>query len=433
MSYPTMSYPTSYQFTREFANSADSSDSLSMFRNEFDFPQHNGGNAIYMTGNSLGLMPKNIPDIIADELTAWKTLGVEGHTKAPTPWFSYHTSLTESLAKLCGALPIEVVAMNALTVNVHLMMTSFYRPEGKRFKIMVLGQEFPSDRYAAQSQVMHHGFSPEDAIIELHPRNGEYLLRHEDILSAINQAGDELALVHFSAVHYYTGQYFDIESITQKAHDVGAKVGWDLAHTIGNIPIQLHDWNVDYAVWCTYKYLNSSPGGVGGAFVHERHCTSPDTLRLAGWWGNDPSKRFTMPHAFVPYPTAESWQLSNEPILLMAVHRAALKQFDNAGLQNLRAKSIALTGYLEYVINEVNRLNPVLGLEIITPRNPQERGAQLSLVAKSNGRVLFDYLTANGVIADWRNPDVIRCAPAPMYCSFEDVYQFGDILLNYKA
>ncbi|MFN8366252.1 MAG: kynureninase [Candidatus Kapaibacterium sp.] len=417
-----------YQFTEEFAHAMDAADSLAHFRNEFYIPQHNGSDAVYLCGNSLGLLPKRSEAAVQQEFEDWKTHGVEGHFRAKTPWFSYHKIFAKPLATLVGAFPHEVVCMNALTVNVHLMMTSFYLPTATRNKILILGQEFPSDRYAAESQVQLHGLNRDECIVELHPRQGENTLRTEDIIQTIQQLGNSLCLVHLSAVHYYVGQWYDMQAITNAAHSVGAHIGWDLAHAIGNVPLELHNWNVDYAAWCSYKYLNSGPGGVAGVFVHERHCNNTELPRFAGWWGNDESVRFTMPQWFTPVQTAESWQLSNAPVFPMALHKASLDIYEEAGIHNLRAKSIQLTGYLEYVINTVANEFPAHRLHIITPQYPTERGAQLSTIASNNGKQIFDYLSEHGVITDWRNPDVIRMAPAPLYNSFTDVYRFGQIL-----
>lgn len=422
-----------YVNSPEFAQSLDAQDSLASFRQEFYFPQHDGSDTVYFCGNSLGLLPRQAESAVQQEFEDWKTHGVEGHFRARTPWFSYHKIFAQPLAELTGALAHEVVCMNALTVNVHLMMTSFYCPTPGRYRILILGQEFPSDRYAAQSHVQLHGYQPEDAIVELQPRGGEQVLRTEDILATIAELGSSLALVHLSAVHYYTGQFYDIEAISKAAHEAGAYIGWDLAHAMGNLPLHLHDWNVDYAAWCSYKYLNSGPGGVAGVFVHERHSANTQLPRFAGWWGNDEATRFTMPQWFQPVQTAESWQLSNAPVFPMAIHKASLDIFQRAGIEKLRAKSKALTGYLEFIIESVGEEFPAYRLNIITPRNPDERGAQLSTIATAKGKELFTYLSEHGVITDWRNPDVIRMAPAPLYCSFRDVWRFGKVLRDYCA
>lgn len=418
-----------YVFEQEFALEADRQDPLNNFRDKFHFPQHQGQPVVYFTGNSLGLQPKTTRASIEQELDDWEKLGVEGHFQAKRPWFAYHEFLTEKSARLVGALPAEVVCMNQLTVNVHLLMVSFYRPTPQRYKIICEAKAFPSDQYALETQVSFHGFDPETSIVEIAPREGEYEIRTEDILQAIETHKNELALVFFGGVNYFSGQVFDMKTIAAAAHKAGANVGFDLAHAAGNIELKLHDWNVDFACWCSYKYLNSGPGSVAGAFVHEKHLGKNLPL-FAGWWGHDKTTRFKMEKGFKPMPTAEAWQLSNAPIFAMAAHLASLEIFDEAGMPNLVAKSHRLTGYLEFVINEINRIK--FGgkntLEIITPK--QNRGCQLSVVAHGYGKTLFNKLTENGVIADWREPNVIRMAPVPLYNSFEDVYRFGQILLS---
>lgn len=419
---------SSYAFNAEYARDADEKDPLRSYRDQFYFPQHNGQAVVYFTGNSLGLQPRSTRDYVEQELKDWETYGVEGHFHAKRPWFAYHEFLTEKAARVVGALPQEVVMMNQLTVNLHLLMVAFYRPTQKRFKIIFENGPFPSDRYALESQVKFHGFDPNDALIELQPRDGEHLLRDEDILKAIADAGDTLALVMMGGVNYYTGQYFDLVSITQAAHSAGAVCGFDLAHAAGNVELKLHDWNVDFACWCSYKYLNSGPGGVAGAFVHEKHANN-DYPRFAGWWGHDKAIRFKMGKEFIPIPGAEGYQLSNAPVLSMAAHLAALEITDAVGLKKLNDKSVLLTGYLEFIIDEINKDLPAdKKLEIITPRKTSQRGCQLSVIAHGQGRSLFDKLTAAGVIADWREPNVIRMAPVPLYNSFTDVYRFGCIL-----
>jgi len=412
----------------ERARTLDASDQLAAFRQEFVFPLHNGEPCVYLTGNSLGLMPKAARAAISEVLDEWGRLGVEGHMQGRIPWFRYHEDLSPMLATLVGALPHEVVAMNSLTVNLHLMLASFYRPEGRRRKVLLLPAEFPSDRYAVESQVRWHGLDRSDCIVEPAVDAAMPVLSTETITDEIQRLGDELALVHMSAVHYLTGQVLDVAAISAAAHHVGALVGWDLAHAIGNIPLQLHQWDVDYAVWCSYKYLNSGPGGVGGVFVHERHVQDRSLLRLAGWWGNDPERRFSMPQWFEPVPTAESWQLSNAPVLAMAVHRVALEQFQRAGIERLRQKSVHLTGFLESVLDCCAAAYPELGIQIVTPRQPSQRGAQLSVRCRWNGRDLYDHLIASGVVVDWRTPDIIRMAPAPLYCSFADVLRVGEAI-----
>ena len=412
----------------EFARSMDEKDPLRKFRNEFLFPQHNGKDAIYLCGNSLGLQPKKTREYILKQLDNWAEYGVEGHFKSETPWMYYQKTTKESLAKLIGAKPIEVVAMNQLTVNLHLMLISFYRPTEKKYKIIMEGSAFPSDQYALESQVKFHGYNPEDAIVELFPRDGEYTLRTEDILAKIEEHKDSLALVLMGGVNYYTGQYFDLPVITDKAHSVGALCGFDLAHAMGNIPMELNMWNVDFAMWCSYKYMNSSPGGISGVFIHEKHSTNPDTPRLSGWWGYKEETRFLMQKGYIPEPGAEGWQMSNVPVLTMAAHRAALDLFDEAGFENMREKSIKLTAYMEYIIREANKKIGFEKFIIITHSAPTARGAQLSVICKDGGRKVYDELTEKGIIGDWREPEVLRFAPVPLYNSFEDVFRFGEIL-----
>ena len=413
-----------FEANLEYAQNLDQVDILYSFRERFLFPQHEGRNACYLCGNSLGLQTKSVGYLMNLELDDWARYGVEGHFKARNPWFSYHHLFTERLAKIVGAKKNEVVAMNTLTVNLHLLMTSFYRPEGKRYKILMEAGAFPSDQYAVESQVRMHGYDPEDAIIEIAPKEGAYIIEEEDILKVISETDGELALVMIGGVNYYTGQFFDLKKISEAAHRVGAYVGFDLAHAVGNIPLQLHDWNVDFACWCSYKYLNSGPGGVGGAYIHEHHATNPKVFRLAGWWGNDEKTRFKMEKGFVPKKSAESWQMSNAPVFNMVAHHAALYIFDKAGMTALREKSEKLTAYLEFLLNQITNLPFV----IITPDHPQRRGCQLSLLFQERGKEVFDKLTEQGVIADWREPNVIRIAPVPLYNTFEDAYRFYEIL-----
>lgn len=415
-----------YENTKDFALHCDIEDSLAEYRFKFHMPKHNGEDVLYFTGNSLGLQPKSTRDAINHELDDWARLGVEGHFHAAKPWMPYHEFLTEKTARLVGAKPFEVVCMNQLTVNIHLLMVSFYRPRGMRFKIICEQKAFPSDQYALESQVKFHGYDPEEAIIEVGPRAGEHTIRHEDILDAIQKHKDELALVFIGGVNYYTGQVFDMAGITKAAHDVGAYAGFDLAHATGNILLHLHDWNVDFACWCSYKYLNSGPGSVAGAFVHERHGNT-NIVRFAGWWGHDKVSRFKMEKGFDPIPGAEGWQLSNAPVFSMAAHNAALEIFDEVGMEKLREKAVKLSGYLEFIIDEISKQENNC-LEIITPRNWNERGCQVSVVAHGYGRKLFDDLMKAGVIPDWREPNVIRLAPVPLYNSFMDVWLFGQRL-----
>jgi kynureninase len=409
-----------------YARRMDEEDPLRAFREEFLFPQHEGRPVIYFTGNSLGLQPKAAAAALKQELDDWATYGVEGHFHAKHPWYSYHEELTASTARLVGALPEEVVVMNQLTSNLHFLLVSFYRPQGKRVKILCEQRPFPSDTYAFASQIAFHGLDPNECLVEMRPRADEHTLRTEDIVDRITELGGELALVCFGGVNFLTGQAFHIERITQAAHQAGAIAGFDLAHATGNLHLHLHDHNVDFACWCSYKYLNSGPGGVAGAFVHQRHL-GKDLPRFAGWWGHDKQERFKMERAFKPMPTAEAWQVSNAPVFPMAIHRVALEQFDRAGMERLRAKSVQLTNYLAETIDDVAQRTGAK-LEIITPRDPDERGCQLSILAHGLGRGLFDRLTAKGVVVDWREPNVLRMAPVPLYNSFEDVRRFGEIL-----
>lgn len=419
-----------FQNTLDFARQLDQEDPLRTFRAQFLFPQHHGRDVLYFCGNSLGLQPANVRTALTAELDQWARYGVEGHFLGDKPWMYYHKFLKESSARLVGALPVEVVVMNTLTVNLHLMMASFYRPAGKRFKIIMEGGAFPSDQYAVESQVRWHGFNPSEAIIEVFPREGEDTLRTEDITAAIEKEGEQLALVLFSGVNYYTGQFFDLPAITRAGHRAGAYVGFDLAHTAGNLPLELHHWGPDFAVWCSYKYLNSGPGGPSGVFVHERHAHNPELPRFAGWWGHDEQHRFEMKKGFIPMPGADGWQLSNAQIFSFAAHWASLQIFDEAGMPSLREKSLKLTAFLAFILE--NCKNQHLNFQVITPRDQENRGCQLSVLTGSNGRQLFDYLTQNGAISDWREPNVIRLAPVPLYNSFEDIWQLGRLLDNFR-
>lgn len=419
---------SAYKNDITFAHQRDAQDPLAKYRNEFHFPTYHENGVIYFTGNSLGLQPKRTREYILQELEDWAKWGVEGHFDARNPWFSYHELLTTKAAKIIGALDKEVVITHSLTTNLHLLMVSFYRPEGKRYKILCEGKAFPSDQYAMESQVKFHGYGPKEAIIEIFPREGEHLIREEDILSNIEKEGDEIALIMIGGVNYYTGQLFDMKTITATGHKVGAVVGFDLAHAAGNVEMHLHDWGVDFAAWCTYKYLNSSPGGVSGMFVHERHANNPDLPRFAGWWGHDKDARFKMESGFRPMEGAEGWQLSNAPILGMAAHLASLTIFDEVGMAAISEKRDDLTAYLEFIINDISANSEKVNFEIITPTDKAKRGSQLSILAHGQGKDLFDALTKSGVVADWREPNVIRVAPAPLYNSFEDVYHFGQKL-----
>ena len=391
------------------------------YQEKFHFPiQENGEKHIYLCGNSLGLQSKNTESFVIQELDDWKKLGVAGHFQARKPWLPYHEFLSESYSKIIGSKESEVVAMNTLSVNLHLMLVSFYRPDTLRNKIIIEGDAFPSDIYAVESHIRHHGLDPSESLIKLKPREGEVTIRLEDVKSVIQQNADSVSLIMLGGVNYYTGQVFEMKEIAEEAHKHNILVGFDLAHAVGNIPLSLHDWNVDFAVWCSYKYLNSGPGSVAGVFIHERH-HSQDLERFAGWWGHDKESRFKMPDEFVPIKTAEGWQLSNPPILSLAAVRAALSIFDEVGMLSLVTKSKKLTSYLVFLLHQIStdRIN------IITP---EQRGCQISISVKNGNKDLFDEITKKGVIADWREPDVIRVAPVPLYNSFLDVYNFYKVL-----
>ena len=409
-----------------FAQQLDKQDSLAHFRNEFHLIKKDGMPMVYLCGNSLGLQPKSAKAAIDQELKDWAELGVEGHFDGKNPWLYYHHFLTEKAAKVVGALPSEVVIMNNLTANLHLMMVSFYKPTPTRYKIMMEVSAFPSDMYAMETQTKFHGLNPDDAIIELKPREGEHTFRTEDILAQIETHKDSLAIVMIGGVNYYTGQAFNMQAITAAAHAVGAIAGFDLAHAAGNLHLQLHDWDVDFAVWCTYKYLNSGPGGTSGVFVNERHGNKPELVRFAGWWGHDEAERFQMKKGFKPMIGAAGWQLSNAQIFPMAIHKASLEMFDEAGIENLRKKSELLTGYLEFILKDYSHY-----LTVITPTDPKQRGCQLSIIVKSDGKKLFDYLQTQNILPDWREPDVIRMSPVPMYNCFEDIFRIGVALKGY--
>jgi kynureninase len=416
-----------FQNTKEFAQELDRQDELSSYRNEFSFPKVNGKNVIYFTGNSLGLHSKRAKKYVDEVMTDWENLAVEGHFYADKPWWDYHERFANPLSKIVGALPSEVTVMNTLTVNLHLMMVTFYKPTPKRFKILCEAKAFPSDQYMIQSQVKFHGLNPEDAIVEIQRREGEHNIRLEDILAKIEEVGDELALVLIGGVNYYTGQVFDMKTITEAGHKAGAYVGWDLAHAAGNIKLNLHDWNVDFAAWCSYKYMNSGPGNASGCFIHEKHHNDTSLPRFAGWWGHNKERRFKMEPTFDPVRGAEGWQISNLPILSLAPYLASVEMFDEIGMDALIIKRNKITSYLEFILQEISK--EVNGsFEIITPSNQEERACQLSVFLHGEGRSLFDYLMKNGVITDWREPNVIRLAPVPLYCSFEDMYNFGQIL-----
>ena len=417
-----------FKNTADFAKQLDATDVLRDFRSKFYIPIINGKECIYLTGNSLGLQPRSTQDYVVDELEDWASFGVEGHFHARQPWFSYHEIFPPLLTKIIGASPEELVVMNQLTVNLHLLLASFYRPTKERFKIICEAKAFPSDQYAFESQVRFHGLDPAIAIIEASPREGEHSLRTEDILALIKEHGNETALVIFGAVNYYSGQVFDMQAICKASHEAGACCGFDLAHAAGNIELHMHDWNVDFACWCSYKYLNSGPGGVAGAFIHQKHIANKDIPRLAGWWGYEKATRFNMDKGFKPIPTAEGWQVSNAPVLSMAAHHASLDVFEDAGMENLIAKGQQLSNYLMFILDEINAGMKEKMIEVITPRDEKEKGCQVSMLMLQKGKEVFEALKQNAVLADWREPNVIRVAPVPLYNSFEDVYRFGEIM-----
>ena len=414
-----------YQDSLAYAQQQDQQDKLAHLRNQFHIPKDkNGKEWLYFTGNSLGLQPKNTQKYIQQELDDWANYGVEGHFEAKNPWLPYHEFLTENMAKIVGAKPLEVVIMNTLTTNLHLLMVSFYQPTKKKYKIIIESDAFPSDRYAVQSQLKFHGFDVEEGLIEWKPRTGEELLNIEDLETIVSEQGDEIALLLIGGVNYYTGQYLDLKRIAEIGHAKDCLVGIDLAHGAGNISPELHDSGVDFAAWCTYKYLNSGPGSLGGLFVHEKHAHNKDLPRFSGWWNHNKETRFNMRQPFDVMPGAEGWQLSNPPILSMAAIKASLDMFAEVGMEALREKSEKLTGYFEFLINQIDSDS----IKIITPSNPKERGCQLSIQVKNADKKLHAKLTENNIITDWREPDVIRCAPVPMYNSFEDVYRMVTIL-----
>ena len=414
-----------WQNTIGFAKEMDVNDPLKHFRDYFHIPKHNGEEKIYFTGNSLGLQPKTAEEYVKQELDDWAQLGGEGHFEARRPWFPYHEIFPQQLAKLAGCSPEEVVAMNSLTVNLHLLLVSFYRPTKKRYKIVCEYKAFPSDQYVFESQARHHGFDPDEAVIEVKPRPGEHTIRHDDIKDVIKKHGETIALVLFGGINYYTGQVFDMASITKEAHAVGAYAGFDLAHAIGNIPLKMHEWDVDFACWCTYKYLNSGPGSVGGIYIHKNHASDTNMPRFAGWWGYRKDTRFQMEKGFDPIPTAEGWQLSNAPVLSMAAHKAALDIFDEAGMDALVDKSRKLVNYLFFILDDLKTAGA--DIDVITPRATGEHGCQVSMVIRE-GRSVFNNLMLNGVSAGWREPEVLRIAPVPLYNSFEDVWKFSSLL-----
>ena len=414
-----------YQLNLEFAKYQDELDKLSKYRSKFHIPKDKDGNdLIYLCGNSLGLQPKSTKQHVNQELEDWANYGVNGHTEGKTPWLPYHETLTEYMAKIVGAKPLEVVLMNTLTANLHFMMVSFYKPTKKRHKILIESDAFPSDKYAVESQLSHHGYDHKEGVVLWRPRSNETLLNYEDLETILEQYGDEIALIMIGGVNYYTGQYFDLKRISKLGHEKGCKVGFDCAHGAGNVQLNLHDSGADFAVWCTYKYMNSGPGSIAGCFVHERYAYKKNLNRFTGWWGHNKETRFQMRDEFDQLAGAEGWQLSNPPILSMAAIKASLDIFDEVGIEKLVAKSKNLTGYFEFLINELKNDN----ISIITPSNPEERGCQLSIQVKNADQSLHNKLTEAGIISDWREPDVIRCAPVPLYNSFQDIYHMVDRL-----
>ena len=417
-----------FQNTREFAQSLDAQDELRKYRDEFHFPHVNGKQVIYFTGNSLGLQPKRTKTYVDEVMNDWANLAVEGHFYSDKPWWDYQERFAVPLSEIVGAKPTEVGVMNTLTVNLHLLMVSFYNPTPQKYKIICEEKAFPSDQYMFQSQVKFHGFDPKDAIVEIKRREGEANIRLEDVLAKIEEIGIELALVLIGGVNYYTGQVFDMKTITAAGQKHGAYVGWDLAHAAGNVKLNLHDWNIDFAAWCSYKYMNSGPGNASGFFVHEKHHNDKELKRFAGWYGHNKERRFKMEPDFDPVHGADGWQISNLPILSLAPYLASVEMFAEVGMDKLITKRNLITSYLEFILHEIDNELEGAEFEILTPSNQEERGCQLSVYLHGQGRELFDRLMKNGVITDWREPNVIRLAPAPFYCSFEDMYEFGQIL-----
>jgi len=418
---------TPFEASATFAQQKDAEDLLAPFKKEFYFPQHQGRDCIYFCGNSLGLQARSVEDAIKQELSDWRELAVEGYFRAKNPWLYYQYNFSGPLSRIMGCSEDEVTVMNTLTVNLHLILQSFYRPTKERFRIIMEAGAFPSDQYAIETLVRQHGFDPATAIVEISPRPGEKLLRTEDIIQQIYQQSGSLAVLLMGGINYYTGQFYDMPAITAAAHKVGAYAGWDLAHVAGNIPVKLHDWDVDFAVWCSYKYFNAGPGAAGGLYVHERFGNDPAFPRLGGWWGNDEKTRFRMEKGFIPRSGAAGWQISTAQVFNMVALKASLELFEKAGIENLRKKSRELTAYLEFLLRQLP-----LPCEIITPSDPDQRGAQLSLYFPENGKAIHNKMMESGIICDYREPGVIRLAPAPMYCSFSDVYRFYEVLKNFS-
>ncbi|MBS1667420.1 MAG: kynureninase [Bacteroidetes bacterium] len=417
-----------YQAIESFAKQKDQEDPLRHFRSQFYFPQYQGKDTIYFCGNSLGLQSKNIEAAVLQELKDWKEQAIAGFIHAKNPWLYYQHYFRKPLSKIVGCLEHEVTVMNGLTVNLHLMLLSFYQPTKQKYKIMMEAGAFPSDQYAIETQVKMHGFEPADAIIEITPKEGEKIIHEADILAVIEKNKDSLALILFGGINYYSGQLFDIQRLTEAAHKTKAIAGFDLAHAVGNTELSLHDWDVDFAVWCSYKYLNGGPGAVGGVYVHERYAANIDQPRLAGWWGNEEATRFKMEKGFIAKPDASGWNISTAQVMNMVALKASLELFEQTSMQALREKSIDLSYYLEFLLNSLSNLD----FEIITAAEPERRGAQLSLYFKKNGKEIHQKMTEAGIIVDFREPGVIRVAPAPLYNSFEDVYRFYEILKDFK-
>jgi len=417
-----------FEATSAFAQHKDKQDALHHFRSQFYFPQHRGKDAIYFCGNSLGLQPKNVEAAIQQELKDWKELAIEGYRNAKNPWLYYQHNFAKPLSKIVGCKENEVTVMNTLTVNLHLMMLSFYHPTKQRYKIMMESGAFPSDQYAVETQVKFHGFDPGDAIIEIAPKEGEKIIGEDDVIAAIEKNKDSLAMVMFGGINYYSGQLFGMKRITAAAHKAGAITGFDLAHVAGNVQTNLHDDDIDFAVWCSYKYLNGGPGAVGGAYIHERYAVDTNHYRMAGWWGNDESTRFKMEKGFIAKPDASGWNISTAQVFNMVALKASLELFEKTSILILRAKSLKLTAYLEFLLHQLSNIN----FELITPKEPERRGAQLSLYFKERGKDIYNKMIESGIIVDYREPGVIRVAPAPFYNSFEDVFRFYEILKNFR-
>jgi kynureninase len=426
MQSPGSSLQDRFTPTLEFAQQKDREDPLHTFRTQFHFPRHQEQDAIYFCGNSLGLQPRNAEAAVLQELKDWKELAIGGYLHAKNPWLYYQHKFRKPLSKIVGCLEEETTVMNALTVNLHLLMLSFYHPSPQRYRIIMEAGAFPSDQYAAETQVRWHGLDPDQAIIEIRPREGEKIIREEDIIAAIDQHRDSLSLVLLGGINYYTGQLFDIAGITAAAHKAGALAGFDMAHVAGNVPLQLHDWQVDFAVWCSYKYLNGGPGAVGGVYLHEKHARDKGLIRMAGWWGNDEATRFRMEKGFVPKPDASGWNLSTAQVFNMTALKASLEIFELAGMEKIRAKSMELTAFLAFLLAQLRNIR----FEVLTPVPADRRGAQLSMFFRERGKEIHEKMIAAGIILDYREPGVVRVAPAPLYNSFEDVYRFYHILQN---